>query len=160
MEITKMKTLWYVVVFFVIWPVSRLGGVVSSPLLEGSMSGVPAGASPREASVAAWEASGGNSNLWSTSFVLWLSAGLLLFSCILFTCITVLLIKGKQSWTLIRIFGILSVIILSVFVLIVGYDDKQLLPIIGLFGSIVGYLLGKTADSDAPNKEKAEAVRD
>lgn len=86
--------------------------------------------------------------LWTEHFVISLSIGLFAFAVIIFGCATYLLHAGKRAWTLLRLFGVLSIIFLSVFVLIVGYNDRQLLPVIGLFGSIVGYLLGKTTAGD------------
>jgi hypothetical protein len=48
--------------------------------------------------------------------------------------------------------GVLILIItLSVSSLIFGFDDKQVAPIVGLFGTIIGFLLGK-ADSTIGDK--------
>jgi hypothetical protein len=115
----------------------------------------------KEAQQALTESSGaGAEALWSEHFVFSLSIGLFLFAIIIFACATYLLHKGTKAWTLLRLFGVLSIIFLTVFVLIVGYSDRQLLPVIGLFGSIVGYLLGKTTagdqaqpDTEPPNSE-------
>jgi hypothetical protein len=53
--------------------------------------------------------------------------------------------------------GVLVLIItLSVSSLIFGFDDKQIAPIVGLFGTIIGFLLGKAdSRSDVDNLPKA-----
>ncbi len=101
-----------------------------------------------KAALASQAQGGGIPDFWNTHYVLTLSCGLFLFAIFIFTCSTYLLHQGRTAWTLLRLFGVLSIIFLSVFVLIVGYTDKQLLPVMGLFGSIVGYLLGKTTAAD------------
>jgi hypothetical protein len=52
-----------------------------------------------------------------------------------------------------RVLGILTIIILSVVVVIIGYSQAQLTPIIGLFGAIAGYLLGKENNSSKGSKK-------
>ena len=54
-----------------------------------------------------------------------------------------LLIKGRNSEEVLRLMAVISAVIVSAFLLVVGYDDKQMTPVIGLLGTIVGYLLGK-----------------
>jgi len=44
---------------------------------------------------------------------------------------------------MLRAFGILSIICVSAVLLVVGYNNEQLTPSVGLFGAIAGYLLGK-----------------
>jgi hypothetical protein len=47
--------------------------------------------------------------------------------------------------------GVLVLIItLSVSSLIFGFDDKQIAPIVGLFGTIIGFLLGKVDSKSDP----------
>jgi hypothetical protein len=40
------------------------------------------------------------------------------------------------------------IITLAVGTLVMGYDERQIAPVLGLFGSIVGYLLGRGDRSD------------
>ncbi|MEP7311820.1 MAG: hypothetical protein ABI859_04515 [Pseudomonadota bacterium] len=42
-----------------------------------------------------------------------------------------------------RVFGVVIIVSLSALLLIVGFSNDQLTPIVGLFGAIAGYLLGK-----------------
>jgi hypothetical protein len=121
-----------------------------------------AGQAVKEAQEALNKDSGaaGGDVLWNEHFVLSLSVGLFVFAVIVIGCATYLLYKGKRAWTLLRVFGVLSIIFLTVFVLVVGYSDKQLLPVIGLFGSLVGYLLGKTAigDQAPPDSQPPDGI--
>jgi hypothetical protein len=54
-----------------------------------------------------------------------------------------------------RITMITLIITLAVGTLVMGYDERQIAPVLGLFGSIVGYLLGRgdRADSQRPGRE-------
>jgi hypothetical protein len=54
-----------------------------------------------------------------------------------------LIMKGKDSEAVLRLVAVISAVIIAAFLLVVGYDDKQMNPVIGLLGTIVGYLLGK-----------------
>lgn len=49
-----------------------------------------------------------------------------------------------------RVTLITLIITLATGTLIMGYDSQQLVPIIGLFGSIIGYLLGKSEGAGRP----------
>jgi hypothetical protein len=52
-----------------------------------------------------------------------------------------------QPHQVLRVFGILTIVALSALLLVVGYSNEQLTPIIGLFGAIAGYLLGKDSQT-------------
>jgi ABC-type transport system involved in multi-copper enzyme maturation permease subunit len=58
-------------------------------------------------------------------------------------CISILWKKDFVALELLRVVGIVSIIGLSAILLITGFSNDQLTPIIGLFGAISGYLLGK-----------------
>ena len=81
---------------------------------------------------------------WSSELVKFLSIGVLGFSAIALILASVLLWRtSAQPQQILRIFGIMTIIGFSVLLLVVGYSNEQLTPIIGLFGAIAGYLLGK-----------------
>jgi len=68
-----------------------------------------------------------------------------------FTLITLALftyaIRETQSpATVLRAFGVLIIIAAAVFLVVVGYNQAQISPVIGLLGTIAGYLLGKGED--------------
>jgi hypothetical protein len=94
----------------------------------------------------------GASQPWSGDLVQFLSISILTFSCVTLLLITALLWrKDTPAMQILRIFGIIAIIGVSSVLLITGYSNDQLTPIVGLFGAIAGYLLGKdpTGPADA-----------
>ncbi|MGH8498112.1 MAG: hypothetical protein ACRERV_04795 [Methylococcales bacterium] len=81
---------------------------------------------------------------WSAELVRFLSIGVLGFSCFALILATVLLWRSNSSPDyVLKIFGVITIVASSVLLLVVGYNNEQLTPIVGLFGAIIGYLLGK-----------------
>lgn len=81
---------------------------------------------------------------WSPDLVIYLSMSVLGFSCLILFMATALLWRVQATpQQILRIFGIIAIVGLSALLLVVGYDNEQLTPIVGLFGAISGYLLGK-----------------
>ena len=64
-----------------------------------------------------------------------------------------LMMRGKDSEAVLRMVGVLSAVVIASFLLVVGYDDKQMNPVIGLLGTIVGYLLGKDQGYNAGTRD-------
>lgn len=86
---------------------------------------------------------------WSPSLVQFLAIAVLLFTFGALLLGTLLLWRSKAPAShVLRIFGVISIIGISALLLVVGYSNDQLTPIVGLFGAIAGYLLGK--DIPAP----------
>ncbi|MEO6958480.1 MAG: hypothetical protein ABI228_04485 [Burkholderiaceae bacterium] len=86
---------------------------------------------------------------WSEPLVKYLSMSVLGVLVIAFILCTALLWKrNTDAPEILKIFGILSIIGLSALLLITGFSNEQLTPIVGLFGAIAGYLLGKDSKSD------------
>ncbi|WP_055137071.1 hypothetical protein [Pseudomonas corrugata] len=73
------------------------------------------------------------------------------FGVFVLLCITYLIQKNKQPDILLRPFGTILIVIGAVFLIVAGYSEKQIAPVIGLLGTIAGYILGKES------KEKPEA---
>lgn len=86
---------------------------------------------------------------WSPELVQFLVLGILGFSCIVLIMATVLLWRARaQSLHVLRVFGVITILAFSALLLVVGYDNSQLTPIVGLFGAIAGYLLGKDSKTN------------
>lgn len=75
----------------------------------------------------------------------------LTFTTLGFTLV-VILVAGALLWRaqasaaqVLRALGILSILGFATLLLVVGYGNEQLTPIVGLFGAIAGYLLGRDA---------------
>lgn len=89
---------------------------------------------------------------WSQELVTFLSIGVFVFSFSALIMATALLWRANaRPQQVLKIFGVLSIIGFSALLLVVGYNNEQLTPIVGLFGAIAGYLLGK--DSKAGENE-------
>lgn len=86
---------------------------------------------------------------WSQELVKFLSIGVLGFSCIALIMATALLWRsGAPPHQVLRVFGLISILGFSALLLVVGYSNEQLTPIVGLFGAIAGYLLGKDSTTN------------
>ena len=74
----------------------------------------------------------------------YLSCSLLLFGLVVLLLIGYLIKTGKDPEALLRSFGTILIIIVAVFLIVAGYSEKQIAPVIGLLGTVAGYLLGKS----------------
>ena len=89
----------------------------------------------------------------SPELVQFLAIGVLSFSCIVLIMATVLLWRSNAPpYQVLKIFGLITILGFSALLLVVGYSNEQLTPIVGLFGAIAGYLLGKDSKSDKNEK--------
>jgi len=82
---------------------------------------------------------------WTPQDVMTISSVVLMFGLIVFFLLTYLIKSGKETEPLLKLFGIVLIIIAAVFLMVAGYSDKQVAPVIGLLGTIAGYLLGKSS---------------
>jgi uncharacterized membrane protein YfcA len=80
---------------------------------------------------------------WTPELVSHLSLGIGLFAIGSFALVTFLLWKRRNAEQILRTFGILIIVFAAVFLVIAGYSDTQITPVIGLLGTIAGYLLGR-----------------
>src|SRR5262245_8398122 len=71
---------------------------------------------------------------------------LLLIGVIIIALQVHLLIRGGKTWDAlsIRITGITLIITAALFLITAGYSDRQMAPVMGLLGTIGGFLLGKS----------------
>ncbi|MGY8896453.1 MAG: hypothetical protein ACKVI8_00340 [Paraglaciecola sp.] len=90
---------------------------------------------------------------WSPELIMQLTYSILGFASLALLLCTILLWgKSVTSIGILRIFGILCIVGLSAILLITGFGKDQLTPIIGLFGAIAGYLLGKDSSKEDGSK--------
>jgi hypothetical protein len=106
-------------------------------------------------------ATAGGTQPWSRELVMSLAFGVLGFTFAILILVTILLWRQRaQPLQVLRVFGVVTIIGVSTLLLVVGYSNEQLTPIIGLFGAIAGYLLGRDASRqghDAPEPPKGRA---
>ena len=104
--------------------------------LEAAQTALDKSAGP--ASPAAW------TQPWSPEIVNSLALYVLGFTFLTLVLASIVIWRHEsQPQQVVRIFGLLTILGLSAVLLVVGYSNEQLTPIIGLFGAIAGYLLGK-----------------
>ncbi len=77
---------------------------------------------------------------------IYLSLAVLLFGLIILGLQIGIMFKVGKGWgsNSIRITGITLVIVSGLFLITAGYTQDQIAPMIGLLGTIAGYLLGKS----------------
>ncbi|MGA4607303.1 hypothetical protein [Pseudoalteromonas maricaloris] len=84
---------------------------------------------------------------WSTSNAMTMSTCVLVFSILTIVVYIKFFSTDNDKEKLSDNFIVILVILLSVFIVVAGYDKDQITPLIGLFGTIVGYILGKRSNS-------------
>jgi hypothetical protein len=98
---------------------------------------------------------------WSTHNAMTMSAVILIFGAVVIGLAAMTLRKQATSVdSMLRLFGTIMIITLAVFLVVAGYNDKQIAAPLGLLGTIAGYLLGReagrdrrTADESSPGKK-------
>jgi hypothetical protein len=109
-----------------------------------------------EAAVAQPAAAAGADSWWSVTQAMTISSVVLVFGVFVLLLATYLIRIGKNSEPVLRIFGTILIIVISVFLVVAGYTSNQIAPVMGLLGTIAGYLLGK----DAGARSEKEPGRD
>lgn len=73
--------------------------------------------------------------------------GVLVFGIVIIGMEIAVMLRLKKGWGTqsIRITGITLVLISGIFLIVAGYSQEQIAPMIGLLGTIIGFLLGKTS---------------
>ncbi|NTS77105.1 hypothetical protein HR060_09485 [Catenovulum sp. SM1970] len=89
-----------------------------------------------------------DSNWWSATEAMTISSVLLVFFLIVLCLATYLIKLGRSPEMVMKFFGTILIIAVASFLVVAGYDDKQIAPVIGLLGTIAGYLLGKENRTD------------
>lgn len=82
---------------------------------------------------------------------LWLTGMIMGFALILIAFMTYVIRKGANLEDALKVFGTILIVVAAVFLIVAGYSEKQIAPVIGLLGTVAGYILGKQNS----NKESA-----
>ena len=86
----------------------------------------------------------GHSRVW-TSFEIVLSVAVLLFALILVAFESWIITHASKPWapqSILRLLGLTLIMCIAAFLVVAGYGEAQIAPVIGLLGVITGYLLG------------------
>lgn len=98
---------------------------------------------------------GGSKTWWSNTDAMTISSVVLAFGLVVFLLATYLIKSGKDSDGVLRFFGTVLIIFLATFLVVAGYSDTQMGPVMGLLGTIAGYLLGRRQDVSPTKTETA-----
>ena len=96
---------------------------------------------------------------WSTRNAMTMSAALLVFGVVVLLLATYLIKVRKSSEAVLRIFGTILIIVIAVFLVVAGYSDTQIAPVMGLLGTIAGYLLGKESKEKPPIPSQTDTAQ-
>jgi VIT1/CCC1 family predicted Fe2+/Mn2+ transporter len=99
------------------------------------------------------------SEWWSVADAMTISSAVLIFGSIIMLLATYLLHKGKNADEVLKLFGTIIIIISAVFLVVAGYTDTQIAPVIGLLGTIAGYLLGRRSNETPPPDTKPVEIK-
>jgi hypothetical protein len=88
-----------------------------------------------------------------TNFEMLLSLAVLGFGLIVFTLEVLVVLKSSRAWDThsVRLLGLTLSIVAGVFLVTAGYSQQQIAPMVGLLGTIVGFLLGQTESRRGAN---------
>lgn len=89
-----------------------------------------------------------------------LTSGVFILALVVFSLATYLIRKGVPSGSILKVFGTILIIFAAVFLMVAGYSDTQVAPVIGLLGTIAGYLLGKSTTPDIQIEQKATPTKE
>lgn len=90
---------------------------------------------------------------WTTHNAMTMSVIVLLFGLVVLGLAAWLIRQGHSATSVLRIFGTVLVIVMVTFLVVAGYDDKQIAAPLGLLGTIVGYLLGRETSAGTDKRQ-------
>jgi drug/metabolite transporter superfamily protein YnfA len=92
---------------------------------------------------------------WTTQNAMTMSTVVLLFGIVVIAICAVLMRGSRPSAeAVLRVFGTVLIIVGALFLVVAGYTDKQMAPVMGLLGTLAGYLLGKSPTEKDRGGEK------
>jgi hypothetical protein len=92
---------------------------------------------------------------WTADNALTISSVVLFFGLCVMLMSARALMRGIPAAAVLRLFGMLTIIVMSVFLIVAGYNTEQVAPVVGLLGTLAGYLVGRSATSEIVEKVKA-----
>lgn len=92
---------------------------------------------------------------WTTQDAMTVSTVLLIFGFLAMVLVGQLLMRDRRADDVLKTLGVILIIFATLFLVVAGYNDQQIAPVIGLYGTIAGYLLGRAASgSDRTSGER------
>lgn len=91
---------------------------------------------------------------WTPELVIILSISFLIFGLVVLIVIVNLAKKDIDSSAILKITGLPLIVVSATFLIVVGYSQSQIAPVIGLLGTIAGYLLGYKSNTHKETNAK------
>lgn len=113
--------------------------IASQAAVVDASSGVAAQGSQLVAQEAGW---------WSVENAMTISTVVLVFGLVTIGIAAWLILRRIPHNAVLRVLGTVLILVFAVFLVVAGYSDKQIASVLGLLGTVAGYLLGK---SENPN---------
>jgi len=79
---------------------------------------------------------------WNPELVKFLTISVLAFGLAVIFTMAVLVVRKSQAGEVLRLFTVPMVIVAAVFLVVTGFSSAQITPVIGLLGTLAGYILG------------------
>ncbi|MEA3186792.1 MAG: hypothetical protein QOD99_622 [Chthoniobacter sp.] len=99
----------------------------------------------------------GNSQPWSPNLVLSLTGCLVFIGAAAVIAIAIVAKKETNRLAVIRLVGIILIMVIAAVLVVGGFSDRQIATVIGLLGTIAGYLAGSRQASGDVNTEGGSA---
>ncbi len=81
---------------------------------------------------------------WRADEAMTISAVVLIYGIVVMILATIVLRRTNiHPDSVLRLFGTIIIVVGALFLIVAGYSDTQMGPVMGLLGTIAGYLLGK-----------------
>lgn len=87
-----------------------------------------------------------------------LTIGILVFGVIVLLLMTYLIKAGRKPLAVLRSFCVPMIIVGALVLVVAGYTKDQIAPVIGLLGTLAGYLLGRSDDPDVRRDDMTPQV--
>ncbi|WP_157779336.1 hypothetical protein [Burkholderia thailandensis] len=90
---------------------------------------------------------------WSVENAMTISAVVLAFGLVTIGIAAWLILRRIPHNAVLRVLGTVLILVFAVFLVVAGYSDKQIASVLGLLGTVAGYLLGKSENSNPPERK-------
>lgn len=92
---------------------------------------------------------------WNGPLVKFLTISVLAFGLIVIIIMAILVLKQSQTGDVLRLFTVPMVIVAAVFLVVTGFSNAQITPVIGLLGTLAGYVLGVQSQKSGQGSSKS-----
>ena len=95
---------------------------------------------------------------WTPMLIGCLTAGILIFSLITMIFM-VRALKDHDAGDVLRLFTVPQVVVAALLLVILGFSNQQMTPVIGLLGTLVGYILSTGRQRQQPPSQRANPIQ-